>query len=190
MMAKRKQKQRKSESPESLATVMLGDMIPAATKRPSKILERKISACASNFKKLADSIKDALEQGRKEGFSDKEIGKMIKSKMLQAGFDRRTVLGYLPSTAKYKPRGRHVKNGLVREKNSQTDVTNNGEHTKGAEELEPQEEEQQQEQSQEIWQTRVEDYNIHEVERYDRLFLIELVHYLHDRLKKREARKQ
>ena len=100
MMTKRKQKQRKSESPESLATAMLGDMIPAATKKPSRVLERKINVCASNFKKLADSIKDALEQGRKEGFSDKEIGKMIREKMLQAGFERRTIINYLPSYRK------------------------------------------------------------------------------------------
>jgi hypothetical protein len=89
-------------------------------KAPSKKLKEKIHACISSFQKLGTAVNEALEQGRKEGFADKEIGKMIRDEMLQAGFERSTVAGYLPSSAKQKPRGKPGSHNKISGKNPQT----------------------------------------------------------------------
>jgi hypothetical protein len=74
-------------------------------KSPSKKLKERIHACVSSFQKLGIAVNEALAQGREEGFSDKEIGKMIREEMLKAGLTRQTVNNYLPKSAKAKPRG-------------------------------------------------------------------------------------
>ena len=74
-------------------------------KSPSKKLKEKIHACISSLQKLGTAVNEALEQGREEGFSDKEIGRMIREEMLRAGLTRQTVSNYLPKSAKAKPRG-------------------------------------------------------------------------------------
>jgi restriction endonuclease Mrr len=89
-------------------------------KAPSKKLKEKIHACISSFQKLGAAVNEALEQGRKEGFTDREIGKMIRDEMLQAGFERSTIAGYLPSSAKQRPRGKHGSRNKISGKNPQT----------------------------------------------------------------------
>jgi hypothetical protein len=91
-------------------------------KAPSKKLKEKIHACVSSFQKLGTTVNEALEQGREEGFTDKEIGKMIRDEMLRAGFDRSTVAGYLPSSAKQKPRGKPGSGNKISRKNLQTEA--------------------------------------------------------------------
>jgi hypothetical protein len=91
-------------------------------KAPSKKLKEKIHACISSFQKLGTAINEVLEQGRKEGFTDKEIGKMIRNEMLQAGFERSTIVGYLPSSAKQKPRGKPGSRNKISGKNPQTEA--------------------------------------------------------------------
>jgi hypothetical protein len=49
-------------------------------KAPSKRLKEKIHACISSFQKLGTAVKEALKQGREEGFTDKEI--VIREEML------------------------------------------------------------------------------------------------------------
>src|SRR5918994_807090 len=95
-------------------------MIMLMKKSPSKRLKEKIFACVSSFQKLGTAVKEALEQGKEEGFSDKEIGKMIREEMLQAGFDRSTVTGYLPSSAKQTPRGKPGSGNKISRKDLQT----------------------------------------------------------------------
>jgi hypothetical protein len=91
-------------------------------KAPSKKLKEKIHACISSFQKLGMAVNEAFEQGRKEGFTDKEIGKVIRDKMLQAGFERSTIAGYLPSSAKQKPRGKPGSRNKISGKNPQTEA--------------------------------------------------------------------
>jgi hypothetical protein len=74
-------------------------------KAPSKKLKEKLHACASSFQKLGNAVNEVLEQGRQEGFTDREIGQMIREEMLRAGLTRQTVSNYLPKSAKAKPRG-------------------------------------------------------------------------------------
>jgi hypothetical protein len=88
--------------------------------KPSEKLKEKIHACMSSLQKLGMAVKEALEQGRKEGFTDREIGKMIRDEMLQAGFQRSTITGYLPSSAKQKPRGKPGSHKKISRKNLQT----------------------------------------------------------------------
>jgi hypothetical protein len=87
---------------------------------PSERLKEKIHACISSFQKLGAAVKEALEQGRTEGFTDREIGKMIRVEMLQAGFERSTIAGYLPSSAKQRPRGKPGSRNKISGKNPQT----------------------------------------------------------------------
>jgi hypothetical protein len=89
-------------------------------KAPSEKLKEKIYACISSFRKLGTAVNEALEQGRKEGFTDREIGKMIRDEMLHAGFERSTIAGYLPSSAKQKPRGKPGSRNKISGKNPQT----------------------------------------------------------------------
>ena len=89
-------------------------------KVPSEKLKEKIHACISSFQKLGAAVNEALEQGRKEGFTDREIGKMIRDEMLQAGFERSTIAGYLPNSAKQKPRGKPGSRNKISGKNPQT----------------------------------------------------------------------
>lgn len=91
-------------------------------KAPSKRLKEKIHACIASFQKLGTAVYEALEQGRKEGFTDKEIGKMIREEMLQAGFERSTVASYLPSSAKQRPRGKPGSRNKISGKNPQTNA--------------------------------------------------------------------
>jgi hypothetical protein len=88
---------------------------------PSEKFKEKIHACMSSFQKLGAAVKEALEQGRIEGFTDREIGKMIRDEMLQAGFERSTIAGYLPSSAKRKPRGKPGSRNKISGKNPQTE---------------------------------------------------------------------
>ena len=71
-----------------------------ALKQPSERLKQAINNCSLGFKKLADAIHEALELGKQEGFSPKEIGKMIREEMVRNGFTDRTVRKYLPAEAK------------------------------------------------------------------------------------------
>lgn len=73
--------------------------------QPSERLLARIHECVTGFKKLQDAVNDALEQGHREGYSDKETGDMIRKEMIAAGLHRSTVTRYLPESAKAKPRG-------------------------------------------------------------------------------------
>jgi hypothetical protein len=91
-------------------------------KAPSMRLKEKIHACIASFQKLGTAVNEALEQGRKEGFTDKEIGKIIREEMLQAGFERSTVASYLPFSAKQRPRGKPGSRNKISGKNPQTNA--------------------------------------------------------------------
>ena len=70
-------------------------------RQPSKKLEKLIANCVNEFAKLNRSVNLALEQGRKEGFTDLEIGKLICHKLITARFSDRIARRYLPSTTEH-----------------------------------------------------------------------------------------
>ena len=55
-------------------------------RQPSDRLKQAINNCSLGFKKLADAIHEALELGKLEGFSPKEIGKMIRLELKSNNF--------------------------------------------------------------------------------------------------------
>lgn len=68
-------------------------------QKPSKKLEQLLADLGPDFSKL-ETKKDAIfEQGRKEGFSNMEIGDLVRSKMKEHYSDR-TIRRLLPDTAK------------------------------------------------------------------------------------------
>jgi hypothetical protein len=79
-----------------------------AIKQPSKTLNKLVDKCVSQFGKLNTTVNAALEQGRKEGFEDRQVGDMIRRKLLAAGYSRMTVSRALPASAKNKPRGKQL----------------------------------------------------------------------------------
>jgi hypothetical protein len=88
-------------------------LLSKSDKKPSKKLQAKIRAIPTAFKKLEDSVYEALELGKEEGFTEKEIGQMIREEMVKAGYSIRTVQRYLPAEAKAKPRGISDKVSLI-----------------------------------------------------------------------------
>lgn len=81
------------------------EILTLKLKQPSDRLKEAIVSCASGFKRLRDSIEDTLSIGRAEGFTDIQIGRMIKEEMMKNHYSIRTVQMYLPASAKMKPRG-------------------------------------------------------------------------------------
>ena len=75
-------------------------------KQPSDRLKQAVTNCSLGFRKLADSIQDALRIGAEEGFSAKEIGIMVRQDMANNGFSLRTVQRYLPAEAKMQSKVR------------------------------------------------------------------------------------
>ena len=76
-------------------------------QQPSETLREKIhdcvadfKSCITGFKKLDDAVKEALVQGRQEGYTDKEIGDMIRKELAAAGISNRTITRYLPAEVK------------------------------------------------------------------------------------------
>jgi hypothetical protein len=77
-------------------------------KKPSKTLERLTDKCVSEFGKLNVAVNKALERGRLEGFEDRQVGDMIRRKMVAAGYSRMTVSRALPPSAKHMEKARNV----------------------------------------------------------------------------------
>jgi hypothetical protein len=94
------------------------------TKEPSEGLKNLIKTAVSNAKKLRTIVQDAIELGRQEGFTDKEIGEMLREEAKAAGLHRNTILPYLPETTKLKPRGATLHSNVVMEEGLHTDVQN------------------------------------------------------------------
>ena len=86
-------------------------------KRPSSILEQLTEECVSTFGKLNNSVNKALEQGRKEGFADREVGDMIRTKLLGAGYSRMTISRALPPSAKRLEHANNKHNNNKRQRN-------------------------------------------------------------------------
>jgi hypothetical protein len=69
-------------------------------KQPSDELKQLIDQAVRHLHTSAGMVEKAFIKGRSEGFSDKQIGRMIKSHMLSLGYDPSTIRKALPSWAK------------------------------------------------------------------------------------------
>ena len=75
-------------------------------KQASEELQQVIKKIGSMFMTLEDSINEALELGRKEGFADREIGDMLRAEFKRINRPRITLSRYLPATAKHTEKSR------------------------------------------------------------------------------------
>jgi hypothetical protein len=75
-------------------------MSKVANKQPSKKLREKIGEVANHIRNCATAVNEALALGKEEGFSDKEIGLMIREQLKQLGYDPRSIRRALPSSIK------------------------------------------------------------------------------------------
>lgn len=81
---------------------LLRDLVMNRTtvKQPSEKLKQKIDDVAKHFQNCSALVNEAFVWRLEEGFSEKEIGQMIRKQLVQLGYDHRTIRGALPSSAK------------------------------------------------------------------------------------------
>ncbi len=140
---------------------MSDQVLSIQPKVPSKKLKEAIHNVTTDYIKLNDHVAKALEIGTAEGFTAKEIGKLLKIELLEAGFDERHVRRILPHEAKRKyKRYHHGKSDNLSD--YQQTVTEEDDAPTG------------------YYQGEANEYDIKAVEQYDRPYLIKVVKYLHD----------
>lgn len=141
----------------------------------SKKLEQLVDICAQGFKKIEDAVNDTFVQGRKEGFTDQQIGGMIRNRMLAVGFNIRTVQRVLPKSAKRRNDRffsvEHDKmSGSAEEEHSTTETSQLDEDSV-------------------IYQMPADKYVIEDLELYDKAYLIKLVLYLDSKIEELGGKK-
>jgi len=67
---------------------------------PSEKLRDKIDEVVRHIHNCAMLVKEAFIMGVSEGFSEKEIGRLIRVQMTRLGYDPRTIRRVLPPSAK------------------------------------------------------------------------------------------
>ena len=82
-------------------------------KQPSKKLKQKLDEVVTHFRNAATLVNEVFTLGREEGFSEKEIGQMIRDRLVQLGYNPRSIRRVLPSSAKDLTKVR--KENLVRD---------------------------------------------------------------------------
>ena len=151
-------------------------------KQASKRLQQIVNKIGITFMTLEDCINEALERGRKEGFTDMEIGDMIRAEFKRINRPRITLSRYLPATAKHMEKARPksdfgikmlpnkpvVANKIL----SSTDTTTANIATK----LE------QQQQRPGKFNQAPEDYDINRIQDYDTEYLRGVVQSQHDKI--------
>jgi|SRR4051794_33146634 len=81
-------------------------------RQPSDRLQQAITACATGFKRLRDNINDAIEIGKQEGYTAKQVGDMIRTELAKNNFGDRSIRRYLPTEAKDQSKIRAIKENL------------------------------------------------------------------------------
>ena len=69
-------------------------------KQPSEQLRQKLDNIVKHIHNCATLIDEAFSLGLKEGFSEKEIGQMIRKQLARLGYDPRTIRRALAPSAK------------------------------------------------------------------------------------------
>jgi hypothetical protein len=69
-------------------------------KQPSEQLKQKLDNIVKHIQNCATLINEAFALGLKEGFSEKEIGKMIREQLARIGYNPRTIRRALPPSIK------------------------------------------------------------------------------------------
>jgi hypothetical protein len=69
-------------------------------KQPAEKLREKLDAVVTHFRNAAPLVNEIFTLARKEGFSEKEIGQMIRNRLVQLGYNPRSIRRLLPPTPK------------------------------------------------------------------------------------------
>lgn len=69
-------------------------------KQPSEKLIQKLDNVVMHFQNCATLVGEAFTLGKEEGFSEKEIGRMMRKKLAKLGYDPRSIRRALPPSAK------------------------------------------------------------------------------------------
>lgn len=150
-------------------------------KQASKRLQQIVNKIGIAFMTLEDGISEALELGRKEGFTDMEIGDMIRAEFKRINRPRMTLSRYLPVTAKHMEKARPksdfgnillpnkpvVTNKIL----SSTDTTTSTITTKLEQQQKPGK-----------FNQAPEDYDINQIQDYDTEYLRDIVQSQHDKI--------
>jgi hypothetical protein len=69
-------------------------------KQPTEKLRQKLDDIVKHVRNCATLVDEVIALGKEEGFSEKEIGRMIREKLKQFGYDSRSIRRVLPSSIK------------------------------------------------------------------------------------------
>lgn len=83
--------------------------------KPSKDFDKLLSSLGPDFGKLQDKVNACFDKGRNEGFSDMEIGSMIRTE-LKKHYSDRTIRNVLPDTAKHQEKVRFAEKSAANER--------------------------------------------------------------------------
>lgn len=166
-------------------------------KAPSEELQAVIKKAASYLRKGFGFIGEAIRLGEQEGFDKLEIGDLIRKELIAMGYSRMTASRALPAEFKHKPRGNPGGN-KPRLRHEPT-ISNKMLLTTGDERqpepetvvpVPPESEQQQQPESQPEPDYKIppENYDIDDVEQYDKPLLVNIIKMLHEKLQTMQQR--
>jgi hypothetical protein len=69
-------------------------------KQPSEKLRKKLEGIVTHIRNCATLVDEVIALGKEEGFSEKQIGRMIREKLKQLGYDSRSIRRALPLSIK------------------------------------------------------------------------------------------
>jgi hypothetical protein len=85
-------------------------------REPSEKLKKKLDEVTTNLVNATSLVNEVFTLGREEGFSDNEIGQMVRDRLAELGYNPRSIRRVLPSSAKDLTKAR--KDNLVRDQDN------------------------------------------------------------------------
>lgn len=210
-----RKRKKKTLTVQEMAHIALKDLLPKQpdpkdprSKKLKYLLNRVPKIPLQKLEKWRDQV---FEQARSEGFDDMLIGKWVRKAMDEAEYSDRWIRKMLPDTAKGTQGGASV----TRDKTEQSSVNTGtisimdeaqgiavrspstepvpGSYTSSHQQMQESKDEVEDEAPTGYYQIPMEQFRIEDVEQYDRLFLIKVVHYLYNKiaeLEKKEKKKK
>jgi hypothetical protein len=84
-------------------------------REPSEKLKKKLDDVATHLRNAVSLVDGVFILGREEGFSDNEIGQMVRDRLRQLGYNPRSIRRLLPSSAKDLTKSRKGNLGRIYE---------------------------------------------------------------------------
>lgn len=166
--------------------------VEATVKRPSKQLEKALDALALDFAKLQTKVDTVFTIGRKEDYSDREIGNMIRERM-KDHYSAMTIWRVFEKYPDARQQQNHekVNKKLTLDEKKEPDNAKIAEIDKKyvgliseivAKEKTAEQKLKQEQEPEAVYQMDPSTYRTEDLEQYDKLFLCEIIRYLEKRL--------